>query len=64
MPTSFSYAWRRCNSNGRLCTPIPGATLSTYTITAADAAHALVAVVTATFRDSSQSALSTALLIR
>ena len=47
-PTALSYQWQRCNANGRLCTPVTGATGATYTITAADAGHALLAVVQAT----------------
>ena len=43
---SFTYQWLRCNLNGRACTPIAGATHQTYTRTADDTAHALVAVVT------------------
>ena len=29
-PTSIGYQWQRCNPNGRLCTPVPGATASSY----------------------------------
>jgi hypothetical protein len=47
-PASFTYAWLRCNANGRLCTPIAGATADSYTVTADDAGHTLVATVTAT----------------
>ena len=47
-PTAFGYQWQRCNPNGRLCTPIAGATASTYTVTADDTGHALLAVVHAT----------------
>ena len=35
-PTTFTYAWLRCNANGRLCTPIAGATAASYTLTADD----------------------------
>ena len=28
-PSSLAYQWQRCNANGRLCTPIAGATAST-----------------------------------
>jgi hypothetical protein len=45
-PTAFTYAWARCNANGRLCTPIAGATTDTYSLTADDVAHVLVAAVT------------------
>jgi Ig domain of plant-specific actin-binding protein len=47
-PSSFAYGWLRCNSNGRLCTAIAGATADSYTVTADDAGHTLVATVTAT----------------
>ena len=46
-PASLTYAWQRCNPNGRLCVPIAGATAATYAVTAADAGHALVALVQA-----------------
>ena len=55
-----SYQWQRCNPNGRLCTPIAGATASTYAVTAADTGHALLAVVRATVGAASQDALSVA----
>ena len=45
--TAFSYAWLRCNANGRICTPIAGATAASYTLSADDVGHALVSVVTA-----------------
>ncbi len=45
--TSTAYSWQRCNANGRICSFITGATSSSYTPTAADAGHTLVAVVTA-----------------
>ncbi len=59
-PTSVSFAWQRCNTNGRACTPIAGATSSTYVVTTADAAHALLAVATAKNGSTTQTALSTA----
>jgi hypothetical protein len=62
-PASFSYAWQRCNSNGRVCSPIPGASASTYVATPADAGHTLAVVVTATFGSARQGTLSNALLI-
>jgi hypothetical protein len=57
-PTAFAYQWLRCNANGRLCTPIDGATAAAYTATSADSGHALVATVTATFNGAQQEALS------
>ena len=46
-PGSPTYAWRRCNANGRLCVPIAGAATDTYSLTADDVGHVLVAAVTA-----------------
>jgi hypothetical protein len=62
-PRAYGYAWQRCNVNGRLCASIPGATAPSYVVTAADAGHALTAVVTATFRTSTQSAYGNAVLV-
>ncbi len=46
-PVSFTYQWQSCDAAGFNCTPIPGATLETYTPTATDVGHALVLAVTA-----------------
>jgi hypothetical protein len=59
-PTALSYGWLRCNPNGRACTPIAGATRETYTVTAEDAGHALVAAVTAAAAGTRQVVLTTA----
>jgi hypothetical protein len=59
-PTSLTYAWRRCNANGRVCAAIAGANASAYTVAAADVGHALVALVQAGFGTTTQAALSTA----
>jgi hypothetical protein len=59
-PTSVSYAWQRCNTNGRICTPIAGATSSSYLVAPDDMGHAVVALVQATFGATTQAALSTA----
>jgi hypothetical protein len=59
-PTALSYQWQRCNANGRLCTPINGATASSYTATADDSGHTLLAVVHATAGAASEDALSVA----
>jgi hypothetical protein len=40
-PTSYAYQWLRCNSAGRVCAPIAGATAQAYTVTRADVGHAL-----------------------
>jgi hypothetical protein len=44
-PTSFSFAWFRCNASG--CVAIPGATAQTYRVKDADVGYALDATVTA-----------------
>ena len=46
-PDSFSYAWLRCNPNGRACAAISGATGDVYAVTSEDVGHVLVAAVTA-----------------
>lgn len=33
-PTSYAYQWSRCDATSLECTPIPGATASTYTVSA------------------------------
>ncbi len=62
-PASLTYAWQRCNPNGRLCTPIAGATAATYAVTAADAGHALVALVQAQANGVAQASLSVAAVV-
>ena len=59
-PTSLTYSWRRCNTNGRVCTEIAGAHASAYTVAGDDVGHALVALVEAGFGTTTQAALSTA----
>jgi hypothetical protein len=46
-PTGYSYAWEDCNRAGNDCSPIPGATSSSYTLSAADVGGTVVCVVTA-----------------
>jgi hypothetical protein len=46
-PTSYAYQWLRCNAAGAECSKIAGATVSTYTVAAADVGHTLVLDVTA-----------------
>ena len=46
-PTTLTYAWLRCNVNGRLCTAVTGATTDTYNVTGVDSGHVLLAAVTA-----------------
>jgi hypothetical protein len=57
---TLSYAWRRCNANGRICTPIAGAAKASYVVTTADVGHALVAVVSAGVGTTTQAAYSNA----
>jgi hypothetical protein len=59
-PSKITYAWLRCNTNGRVCGRIADATGSTYIAGAADVGHALVALLQATFGTTTQSAFSTA----
>jgi hypothetical protein len=46
-PTSYKYAWARCDGNGNGCTQIAGATATTYVATSADLGHTLESSVTA-----------------
>lgn len=57
-PTATTYAWLRCNANGRLCAAIPGQTSTTYTLAADDAGHTVVAVATATLGAGNATVLS------
>ena len=60
--TAYSYAWQRCNGNGRICAPIAGATLATYTVVAADSGHQLLAIVQATSGNNSAKTFSKSVL--
>lgn len=44
---SFTYQWDDCNSSGQACTPITGATGSTYTVQSGDIGDTIELVVTA-----------------
>jgi hypothetical protein len=57
-PSSTTYAWLRCNANGRLCTAVAGETTDAYAVTAADAGHEIVAKVTGASGTSQVSVLS------
>jgi hypothetical protein len=59
-PASTTFAWERCNANGRICVPVVGATSASFTVTADDRGHQVLAVVTATSGSSSAPALSKA----
>jgi hypothetical protein len=59
-PATFTYAWLRCNANGRLCVAIAGATAATYTLVADDAGHTVVANVNATAGTATQAVLTVA----
>jgi hypothetical protein len=59
-PAKFSYQWERCNANGRICAPIPGATRSSYVVQGSDLGHALLAIVQGTNGVTIQKAFSTA----
>jgi streptogramin lyase len=47
-PLAYAFTWEDCDAEGTGCSVIPGATNATYTVTANDEGHALVAVVAAT----------------
>ena len=59
-PTSFTYAWSRCDIGGNTCAPIAGATAQAYAVQPADVGVTLRATVTATNADGSASATSAA----
>ena len=59
-PSATAFQWLRCNQNGRICTPVAGATSASFAITAADSGHTLVAQVTATAGGESAKTLSLA----
>ena len=46
-PTSITYQWQRCDSDGSNCNDLRGATASTYTLVTADVTHTVVVIVTA-----------------
>jgi hypothetical protein len=59
-PTSYAYAWQRCDTDGGACAPISGATSRQYTAASADVGHRLRVVVTATNSTGSGTATSRA----
>jgi acid phosphatase type 7 len=46
-PITFAYQWRRCDSAGKNCVDISGATAATFVLTAADVGHGMKVFVTA-----------------
>lgn len=59
-PTSFHFAWVRCDAAGAACVGIGGATAKIYTPTAADIGHTLRVTVTAKNASGSTTASSAA----
>lgn len=57
-PTSYSYAWSRCDTNGDACSTILGANDKTYTLQSDDVGHTVRVTVTATNADGSTNATS------
>lgn len=57
-PTSYAYAWSRCDASGSSCATISGATAATYTATPTDVGGTLRVTVTATNAGGSGSATS------
>jgi hypothetical protein len=55
-----AVVWLRCTLQGRECSLIPDATATTYTLTAADVGHTLIAEVTAGAQGATQSSFSAA----
>jgi hypothetical protein len=47
-PITYSYAWRRCDSNGDSCSIITGATSQSYVLSEADVGSRVASLVTAT----------------
>ncbi len=59
-PTSFTYQWNRCASNGTGCSAIPGATANNYVLASADSGLTVRSSVTATNTGGSATATSAA----
>jgi hypothetical protein len=59
-PTSFHFAWARCNTTGAACLAIGGATAKIYTPTVGDIGHTLRVSVTAKNTSGSTTATSAA----
>jgi hypothetical protein len=59
-PTGYAYQWQDCNTAGKGCASISGATAKAHTLTAADVEHTVRVVVTATNEGGSTPATSAA----
>jgi hypothetical protein len=59
-PMTYTYQWQRCNATGGACTPISGATVASYLLTAADVGSTLRTSVTASNSVGSATASSAA----
>lgn len=59
-PTSFTYQWQRCASDGTSCGNITAATSKTYKLVAADVGHTVRVAVTAANADGKATAFSAA----
>jgi hypothetical protein len=59
-PIGFTFTWERCDSAGANCSPISGATNTTYVLVSDDVGKRLRVLVTASNSDGSASALSDA----
>ena len=59
-PLTYTYQWQRCNAAAASCTPISGATSSTYTLTSADVRSTVDVAVTASNVAGSSTATSAA----
>jgi hypothetical protein len=57
-PITYAYQWQRCDTNGNNCVNIAGATAQSYALQAADLAHTVRVVVTATNARGSATATS------
>jgi hypothetical protein len=57
-PSSFTYQWTRCDSDGGSCNPISGANSRQYTVQTADVGSRLRVTVTASNKDGSGNAVS------
>jgi hypothetical protein len=62
-PMTFTYQWRRCDTNGASCANIAGATSKTYTLTSADAGNRVRVRVRASNSAGSSTATSLATVV-